>query len=102
MSSSTYGLYQTHSKNIPKKNLVAKDKKWLLEKIKELDSEQKEALVMLICEHAKLNQTFDPNNFLNLPYDGFVENEGVSFDLGLMPFGLRWILFRFISQQFKH
>ncbi len=87
----SYGLYQTLNQNIPKQDLKAAQKTHILEKINSLSRRETEAVVMLVCEHARIHEDFvyDPEN-ITLPYEG-------SFDKKTATFDLRWIISRFLE-----
>ena len=93
-----YGLYQTLSQNTPKKDLKSDQKAHILEKILNLSSRESEAIVMLVCEHARTHDDFiyDPKN-VTLPYGSSFDKRTATFDLKEMPISLRWILLRFLE-----
>jgi len=87
-------VYYTLNVNIPKKDLSAAKKRDLLERIERLETEQREAVFLLICEHYKSESGLDLDG-LTLPYDGEKKKKGVEFDLDKLPIPLRWILYKF-------
>ena len=93
-----YGLYQTLNKNIPKQDLKAAQKTHILEKIITLSPRETEAVVMLVCEHARIQEDFiyDPED-IALPYDGSFDKKTATFDLKKMPIPLRWIIWKFLE-----
>nr|QBK85525.1 MAG: BET bromodomain protein [Marseillevirus LCMAC101] len=93
-----YGLYQTLNQNISKKDLKSVQKTYILEKITTLSSRETEAVVMLVCEHARIQEDFvyDPED-ITLPYGGSFDKKTVTFDLKKMPISLRWIILRFLE-----
>ena len=93
-----YGLYQTLNQNIPKKDLKAAQKTYILEKIISLSQTETEAIVMLVCEHARIQEDFVyDSEDVTLPYDGSFDKKTVTFDLKNMPISLRWIILRFLE-----
>jgi hypothetical protein len=93
-----YGLYQTLNQNIPRQDLKAPQKTHILEKILNLSSRETEAIVMLVCEHARIHEDFvyDPKD-ITLPYGGSFDKKTATFDLKKMPITLRWIIFKFLE-----
>ena len=92
-----YGLYQTFAaSDVPKNDLSMAEKKVLHEKFSTLVTDQAEAVFMLICEHARVNNDFDydPQNVV-LPYSLKQDEANVVIDLENLPMKLRWILWRF-------
>lgn len=94
-----YGLYQTLNQNIPKRDLTVAQKTSILDGIESLAIEEKEALIMLIYEHARLNDNFvyDNNQLSVMPYNGEFSNKSINLDIKNFPIGLRWIIFKFIN-----
>lgn len=95
-----YGLYQTLSFNIPKRDLSLTQKKELVKRISTLGKKQCEALLLLICEHARSSGDFDIQT-LEIPYTGKQEGGNVVFDFSKFPVSLRWVTWRFIQVVFK-
>ncbi len=98
METNNYGLYQTLNVKISKKNLKVKEKKELLSRLSDLDNDSREAVLMLICEHAKFADDFiyNPDDF-SLPYSGNQVKGNVTFDLEKLPNPLCWILLKFTN-----
>jgi hypothetical protein len=96
----SYGLYQTFSSiEEPSQGLSSERKKRFRKKISSLTEEQREAVFMLICEHARQNQEFDydPENII-LPYQMVYDNEGrVDLNINLLPYKLQYILWKFVK-----
>lgn len=91
-----YGLYQTLNQNLPDQELSSDRKRRLIRRLKKIDDQQKEAVLLLICEHASLNDgyLYKPNELI-LPY-GLNETErGLEFDLEKLPPQLQHILKKF-------
>ncbi|MDB4769516.1 hypothetical protein OAG24_00985 [bacterium] len=100
-----YGLYQTLIENEGsyEADISKENKKTLVKFLNKVEPAYGEAILMLICEHAKLNDRFeyDPVN-LKLPYKGIQKDFDVIFELKNLPVSLRHILYKFsfhISQQ---
>lgn len=93
-----YNLYHTLNNNVPSKKFPATKKKTLQAKLKTLDDTSKEAFLMLICEHARLNDDFKyiPEKE-NLPYKGIQNDEDIVFDFKEIPNQLCWILSKFLD-----
>jgi hypothetical protein len=98
MKKGNYGLYQTLNKNLPKQDLKAAQKSHIIERISNLKERETEAIIMLVCEHARIQENFsyDPENII-LPYEGSFDKKTVTFDLKKMPIPLRWIIFKFLE-----
>ncbi len=99
MSHST--LYQTLSQEDTKKPFTKAQLATLHKKLQDdalLD--EKKAILVLICEHARLEGkfTYTSETEQTLPYDIAVDDMGdPTFDLESLPPKLRWILFKFLS-----
>jgi len=95
-SNNNYGLYQTlisSEKDLP---LSEEEQKNLMERIKNSSYETREAIFMIICEHAKIHEEFnyDPEN-ISLPYEIKTGRNKVTIDLKNIPVELQRILLRF-------
>ena len=90
-----YGLYQTLSGGIQPKKLTAVQKRELAKHLNSVPDSQAEAVLMLVCEHARVSGDFDydPENLL-LPY-GLTTDNPMVFDLAKLPAPLRQILWKF-------
>jgi len=97
---SEYPLYYTLNKSVKSIDLPTKQKNTLMKfvRMKNLTENQKKAIILLSCEHARVlnNHEFDPENF-ELPYDIYEDSKGVHLDLDNMPNELKWILYKFSS-----
>src|SRR5687768_10266442 len=93
-----YTLYQTLNSNIKKTNMTAAQEKELVETLENIeDSSSKEAVVKLIAEHYRLSGgSFDIKKPI-LPYGGKQNGPDTTFDLGLFPTALKWILWKFVQ-----
>lgn len=93
---SSYGLYQTLNSKIPKSDLKATQKIELNDFIENSTYEQKEAILLLIYEYARINEdyVYDPVS-INIPFGGKVQSNDVHFELKKIPIHLRWILWKF-------
>lgn len=92
-----YGLYQTLKTNIPSKDLTSHQKDQLLQRLSNLTYQQKEAVFLLICEHAKQNvegASKTENNY-TIPYEGRQKDNDIILDMDKLPISLRWILYKF-------
>lgn len=93
-----YGLYQTLDYDTPKKDMRSSDKKLLTKNLLKLDDSQKEAVLLLICEHARINDDYIWNNDENtLPYNLKYDKIELMFDVNELPIKLKWILNKFID-----
>ena len=80
------------------KDLKAAQKTHILEKIVTLSSRETEAVVMLVCEHARIHEDFVYDlEDVTLPYEGSYDKKTVTFDFKKMPISLRWIILRFLE-----
>lgn len=97
-TNSGYGLYQTlYPLNDSEKSLTSRQVTQLKEKIENLTPMQKEAVFMLICEHARLSDNFIFTSECSLPYGMVEDKENVVFDVKQLPPKLQWILWKFIQ-----
>ena len=94
MATSFYGLYHTLNKNLPSEKVKETQKTKLIKKVSRLGSEEKEALIMLIYEHAKVKGDIENKG---LPYEGKQKGMDVEFDLQKLPSDLFWILSKFLE-----
>jgi hypothetical protein len=91
----SFGLYDTLDKEIPKQKLSDKEKVKLIKSISQLKKEWKEAILLLICEHALRNEEeykLLPKK-IKLPYGGDIES--TSFEFDDLPHKLQWIIYKF-------
>jgi hypothetical protein len=81
----------------PSRDLSPEKRTRLLKKVRLLNEEQREAMFMLICEHARLNDEFEyqPGSFA-LPYDLRYSDGELTFDVKLLPRKLQYILWKFV------
>lgn len=91
---SNYGLYYTLNSNIPQKQFPASKKTNLVKITNKLLDQEKEAFILLIYEHFRINSD---DNINLIPYSGQQKNKDVIFDLDNFPNELCWILDRFVS-----
>ena len=93
---SSYGLYQTFAPSENSESITTKQKNALQKKFSNLDTEQSEAVLMLICEHARLNEDFvyDPSNIV-LPYGLEQKKSTVGINIENLPEALQQILWSF-------
>lgn len=93
----TYGLYQTFSAGeMPKKNITANQRKEFVKKMDSLNPDQTEAVFLLICEHARLNDDFVYDfEEIKLPYRMQKSGSDIKIDFERIPRPLKWILLKF-------
>lgn len=91
-----YPLYSTLNVNIKKKDMPRTKKIELVGKLNKMTKTQHEAVLMLICEHARCveNYSFSKPNF-SLPYKASIVKQDAKFDLESLPPELKWILYKF-------
>ena len=92
-----YSLYHTLNRDVDSKKLSLKQKKELVKEANNLDENGKEAFLMLVCEHARIN---DDYNFLKkkvLPYNGVSKNGDIIFEINKFPPQLCYILIKFLK-----
>jgi hypothetical protein len=102
MSIPKFELYYTLNTNISDKKLTKKEIATLESSIKNLkDKKSSEAIVMLICEHARCIDNFEviTNNQFLLPYEGIQDDNNIKFDVGKLPTQLVRILQKFCDIQ---
>jgi len=92
----SYSLYQTFRHNIPEKDLSVIEKKQVESDVNELGYDEKNAFLRLILEHARVADGYESSSG-SLPYNGEDTDDGLAFELGNLPRGLRWILLRFLK-----
>lgn len=95
----TYGLYQTLNQGISSRELSDDKKRRLTRRLKKASSDQKEAVLLLICEHARINDGYEisDQNTADLPYGLVALSEGLEFELDKLPNALQRILKKFID-----
>ena len=93
----TFSLYYTFNKNVKDVDLTVKQTKTLLRSLEELDDTKKEAVIMLMAEHARVvdGVEYDPES-IELPYDLVQRKKDVHGDLENMPNELKWIIWKFV------
>lgn len=96
-----YGLYQTlispDIKNSgKKKDITVEQKKFLSQKLSNLDKEQSEAVLMLIIEHARLNDEYDVHSD-TMPYGLEQTSNDITFEIGKLPVPVKLILWKFCN-----
>lgn len=91
-----YPLYQTLCCKLSKKEPSMAQKNALSESIDSLHGNQKEVMVKLILEHARINEVLDIDT---IPYGGIEEDGVIIFDMenGKFPTELKWILIKFFK-----
>lgn len=95
--SMNYSLYQTFIPGKESEKSLSSSKIRLLTKIFEnLEHDKAEAVLMLICEHARRAEDFiyDPENII-LPYSMKMKRGNVIFDIKNLPQDLQWVLWKF-------
>ncbi len=94
----SYNLYHTLKQNIPPKKFTVKQKTDLAIRHSLLDENGKEAFLMLICEHARVQSQYqyDSEN-PKLPYGGVQKGKNVIFIVEKFPSTLKWILLKFLN-----
>jgi hypothetical protein len=93
----SYPLYSTLNVNIKKKDLTKTRKAELVKRVKKMTKLEYEAVLMLICEHARCveGHVFGKRD-IKLPYHGTTVNKNTVFDLEKLPNELKWILWQFV------
>ena len=92
---SKFPLYDRLSKDIPKRDLTAAQKRSFIKKIDKIDQNGHE-LVYAIIRMYQMENNEESTSF-TVPYNGtFLENN-VNFDLNNFPKNLKIILFRFLD-----
>jgi hypothetical protein len=89
----TYSLYETLSK-YPTGEITQENLEEIKRASASFNQEQSCAFYMLICEHAKQTEVFDP---ASLPYSITYQNKKVTIELKTLPPELQEILFKFIN-----
>ena len=90
-----FPLYNTLSKNLPKKDLSLKQKKDFITKIEDINTQGSELIYALIRAYQILNQGDTPNE--KLPFEGQIINENnLEFNISKIPIELRQILYKFL------
>jgi len=90
----SFPLYNSLSANLTHKDLTTLEKREFIQKINEIDEEGIE-LVYALIRFYQMENCEDTN--LSLPFEGFVENNDIVFNLENFPKKLKKILFRFVS-----
>lgn len=88
-----FPLYTSLSKNLPSKDLSAKEKKTLIDNISKLDFEAQEIIFVLIKSYYTDNEK---NQKFNIPYNGQIYNNRIDFDLEKFPIKLKHIIKKFL------
>ena len=96
---SKYPLYYTLNQNMTNKEISNSKKKKLAEKLNQIeDYNEKKAIVMLIAEHAKVNDDLDIESE-KIPYGILQKSDDVVIDIDKLPNDLQQILWKFMSNQ---
>lgn len=93
-----FPLYDSLSKNIPNKDLTASQKRSFVKKIKQIDSNGRELLYVLIKIY---EMNCEENQNLNLPYNGIYSGKDIIFDINNLPKKLRHILYKFLGMHLE-
>ncbi len=98
MDLKNYGLYQTLDYATSKKDISSAEKKTLKKRLSSLETHEKEAVILLICEHARIHDEyiFD-GSLLELPYKCVSKKSEFHFSINKLPIKLRWILQKFME-----
>lgn len=102
MDTKMYPLYNTLNKNIKSKKLTSKQKEKLIKFLSTENKKLYEAIIMIIAEHAKINDEFSIQQFsedLKLPYDIVENSKSVKITLEKLPLELQQILWKFIESK---
>lgn len=91
----SYPLYHTLNKDLPT-GKSPNVKKLINYTKSELTEQKKTAILMLIAEHAKINDNYD-FNIDKLPYGMEQNNENVIIYIEKFPVELQWILWKFFQ-----
>jgi len=92
-----YSLYHTLNGKLPTTKFTSNHKKDLLKRLSSIDETGKEAVLMLICEHARIHDQFVYSENLVLPYGGAQKGKDTVFSLEKLPVDIRWILIKFLN-----
>jgi hypothetical protein len=93
---SNFPIYDTMIKDVKSKDLSAKEKKDLIDKINVIDDSGIELIYVLIKIYETENEE-NPSSF-KIPYSGkYVEGKNIQFDLSDMPLKLRQMLYKFVN-----
>jgi hypothetical protein len=90
---SNFPLYQQLSKKIPKKVLTGKQKSEFILNVGNMDNSGIELILVLIRVHQIVNSTELID--MNIPYSGYFEDGGMTFDFEKLPPDLCHILYKF-------
>ena len=94
---SQFPLYISLISNLPEKDLTILQKKDLINKISNMDSETHELIFALIkCFYIE-----NTNDNVLIPYKGIISKDNIDFDLMEMPNKLRQLLYKFIKKNSK-
>jgi len=92
-SKKNYNVYQTFCSKLPKGKPSDDQIRELIQNIESADSSQRDAIAMLILEHAKIHE--DLLDKKNVPYGIVQEGEDCVIEIKNLPDELIWILVRF-------
>lgn len=95
----SFPLYQSLSKDLPKKDLTVKQKDEFIEKVNGIDNQGRDLIYALIQVYHSENDELKVDK---LPYSATTEsfkkgNQNISWNLLDLPIGLRHILYKFIT-----
>jgi hypothetical protein len=92
---STFPIYDTMIKDVKSKDLTAKEKKELIDKIEIIDESGIELIYTLIKIYELQNEE---GSSFRIPYSGkYVDGQNILFDLNEMPLKLRQLLYKFVN-----
>ena len=93
-----YDLYYTLNTNVPTREFTKEEAALFWANMSKLDQLQSQAVVLLIYEHSLvMDKLLSLPVSLILPYGGKQKQTSVSFDFGLLPSNLKWIIFKFLE-----
>lgn len=97
----SYPLYHTLNRNISSGGLSKKQERELVDSLNSVeDSEIKEAIIMLIAEHARVNEELNINEGqLELPFGMRQKGKVTSFNFEDLPSDLKLILWKFMNRK---
>ena len=96
----SFPLYDSLTKNLPKKDLSVKQKKDFITDVDIFDQNGIELLYALTRVYQLQNNDYSNSNF-NLPYGGKFIKEEIQFDLDDFPIPLKRILYKFVLKHKK-
>jgi hypothetical protein len=102
---SSFPLYNNLIKDIPKKDLTAKQKIEFVNNITKIDSSGRD-LVLALIQFFRIENESGITNLYGIPYNGISEKnedytENISWDIGDLPQNLRHVIYKFLNIHLK-